>query len=299
MYKKCPDFSICTLKYNINPPKNYLSVCEYYIKNHSGVFSPLWFKFNQKIECNKYCKYFDNCKNRNNDDSSNTLLKNIFGYCTKMANILHGSVDYCENLYCKICNKETPHKYNKNGELYCQVCVDEKVWCDHCQQYESTELNSHTEHWLFYKSRTKKWIQNYLEQFEYIRLIIDYKNNIAESKSIRGIYLWRIDDIPYYCDDSEDIYCRSYDHIYEMWNSPEYWLNIRDESVIRYHTISLEVLEVCDNFISDREMHKRQIEWINTVKPMSQKCDGTDHIVPLNQRKYNIDNLKEKYLNII
>ena len=28
---------------------------------------------------------------------------------------------------------------------------------------------------------------------------------------------------------------------------------------------------------------------------MSQKCNGTDHIIQLNDRDFNLDNLKEKY----
>ena len=157
------------------------------------------------------------------------------------------------------------------------------------------EFNSHSDIWLFYKSRTKKWIQNYIEQFNYIQSIIDYKDNINKLKPIRGIYLWRINNILYYCGDSEDIYCRSYDHIYEIYNSPEYWLNIKDKNINKDHTISLEVLEKCDNSISNQKMHNIQIELINTIKPISQKYNGMDHIILLNQRKYDINNLKEKY----
>ena len=46
-------------------------------------------------------------------------------------------------------------------------------------------------------------------------------------------------------------------------------------------------------------MHNRQIEWINKLKPMSQKCDNTDHIIPLNKREYNINNIFDKYIEII
>lgn len=83
--------------------------------------------------------------------------------------------------------------------------IDCLIWCEHCQRYEIPEFNSRPEHWLFYKSITKNWIKNNNEEFENIYYIIDFKNNIDNSKPICGIYLWRIDNIPYYEGKSYDI----------------------------------------------------------------------------------------------
>lgn len=193
--------------------------------------------------------------------------------------------------FCKNCNYITPHTVDNK----CKVCeTNEYVWCNKCNKFETIERNSIPYHWLFYKAKTRKWIKQYPKQFEYIQSIIDDINNLQNLKPVRGIYLWRIDKIPYYCGDSEDILSRLYDHCYEIQNNSEYWLNIINE-VKNGHTISLEVLEECDISISNQEMHNIQIKWINELKPMSQKCDGTDHIIPLNQRNYYINNLKEMY----
>jgi len=198
--------------------------------------------------------------------------------------------------FCNCCNKETPHKYNvETGEFYCQVCAREKVWCKKHEQFETIKYNSDSSHGLFYRSVTKKWIKNFPEEFNYIQSIIDFKNNINNSKPICGIYLWRIDNIPYYGGKSYDILSRSYDHIYEMQNDSEYWLNINDSEINSKHTISIEVLQECNRNISDDKLHQIELEWIDKIKPISQKCNGTDHIIPLNQRDYTINNLKEKY----
>ena len=266
-------------------------------KDWGGCMSSEWWIFESNIPCNKKCSELNGC--------DKNCLKNKWGWCKNILNFGFGNLQ-CSNIeikFCEKCNRETPHKYNVEiNEFYCQVCDGEKVWCEKHQQFETVNYNSDPSHGLFYKSITKNWIKNNNEEFENIYYIIDFKNNIDNSKPICGIYLWRIDNIPYYGGKSYDILSRSYDHIYEMQNDPEYWLNINDQEINRNHTISVEVLQECDRNISDDELHNIELEWIAKIKPMSQKCNGTDHIIPLNQRYYNIDNLKEKYnerINII
>ena len=176
---RCPDFENCIdindAKINnlllTNPLKNYLGVCEQYVLNHSGIFSPLWYIFNQiNINCNSNCENINICKNITKENKN----KNIFGFCDIVADKLHGKVKYCKNLYCNICNKETLHKYNtETKELYCQVCAGEKVWCKIHEQFEAVNYNSSPNHGLFYKTKTTKWIKDFYEEFEYIQSVIN------------------------------------------------------------------------------------------------------------------------------
>lgn len=58
--------------------------------------------------------------------------------------------------------------------------------------------------------------------------------------------------------------------------------------------LTLEILEECN----PKELHDKEFYWINKYKPMSQKCtnDGKfDNIILYNQRKFNINNISEKY----
>ena len=254
-------------------------------------------KFFTCLKCNPEAKgsmYYKFC----NECQKETL--HVGEFCIncnpEKFNFIHKNKQRIYIKFCSCCNKETPHKYNvETREFYCQVCDGEKVWCEKHEQFETIKYNSDPSHGLFYKSVTTKWIKNFPEEFNYIQSIIDFNNNINNSKPICGIYLWRIDNIPYYGGKSYDILSRSYDHIYEMQNDPEYWLNINDPEINSKHTISIEVLQECDKNISDDELHNIELEWIAKIKPISQKCNGTDHIIPLNQRDYNIYNLKEKY----
>lgn len=73
----------------------------------------------------------------------------------------------------------------------------------------------------------------------------------------------------------------------EIVESPEYWLNIVDN--LNSHILSIKVLEECDI----KDLNNREKYWINYsgLNPISQKCDGTDRIIPLNERNFSLDNL--------
>ena len=58
--------------------------------------------------------------------------------------------------------------------------------------------------------------------------------------------------------------------------------------------LEIKTLEIMEN-IDHEKLDDIEIKWINKLKPMSQKCDGTDHIIPLKLRDFNLYNLKEKY----
>ena len=75
-----------------------------------------------------------------------------------------------------------------------------------------------------------------------------------------------------------------------MLTFPEYWLEIKNEIQNGKHKLRIEFIEY-----KQKELDNKELEWINKLKPMSQKCDGTDCIIPLEERNYDITNLKEVY----
>lgn len=80
--------------------------------------------FSYNIDCNENCKYYKNCKNKDNKN----LLKNKWGYCKEYENSWHKSNIIFMN--CKCCNNmETPHKFNnKTKKFECQVCNGNYVY---------------------------------------------------------------------------------------------------------------------------------------------------------------------------
>ena len=188
--------------------------------------------------------------------------------------------------HCIICGIETPHKYNDNNELYCQVCSGERVWCEHCQKWETINYNSQKEHWLFYKSITKQWISNNQSLLEKVQNIIEGDYSILlNSHAISGVYGWFLNGTCLYIGKSVDIYSRSLDHIMNMWLYPEEWYMITPyiDTFPANNKLELLILETSNN-IEDGDLWHSELQWINKLNPDSQKCDGTDHIRSLHDR---------------
>ena len=116
---------------------------------------------------------------------ANKVIKNIIenyklpGNCTKCGNFCEenernvtGLCKICSHesdlIFCKECKMKTPHYYNSNSELVCKVCSGELIWCDHCNKWETKERNSILNHWIHYKSKTKKWIKEHPEEVEFL-----------------------------------------------------------------------------------------------------------------------------------
>lgn len=209
---------------------------------------------------------------------------------------------------CNICEKETPHrlkrnkKDNANDSLECLVCSVEYVWCEKCNQWENIHFNSKPLHWVYYKSRSKTFaienediINNFLLNIIGLNLIINLNNNDSDHNDFNGnnilcgIYTWYIDNVPYYVGQSKDFLSRIYDHVYEMFNYPEFWVNIVNE-INNGHT-----LEIKFDKYKKEDLDKMELLYINILKPMSQKCDGNDNVILFENRDYDINNLKEKY----
>lgn len=187
--------------------------------------------------------------------------------------------------HCIVCGIETPHKYNDNNELYCQVCAGERVWCERCQKWETINYNSQ-KHWLFYKSKTRQWINNNQSLLEKVQNIIEGDYSILlNSPAISGVYGWFLNGTCLYIGKSVDIYSRSLDHIMNMWLYPEEWYMITPyiDTFPTNNKLELLILET-SNDIADSDLWHSELQWINKLNPDSQKCDGTDHIRSLRDR---------------
>lgn len=146
----------------------------------------------------------------------------------------------------------------------------------------------------YYKELTNNWIYNKPEELEYLKEnLIDKENILSSNNNIIGIYCWYIDGIPYYIGQSTEIQNRILDHLYNIQNFSDFWCNIKD-NLNEKHVLEIKTLEIMEN-IDHEKLDDIEIKWINKLKPMSQKCDGTDHIIPLKLRDFNLYNLKEKY----
>lgn len=150
---------------------------------------------------------------------------------------------------------------------------------------------------MFYKSKTKEWIDLNYNKLDYtISHIIDKNNIFKENYNVCGIYCWKIDNIPYYIGQSTEIYNRSLDHIFTINTFPKWWLNIIDN--LDLHQLKLSILIKCDK----KDLNYYEEYFINQLKPLSQYIENKtfkyDYIIPLKLRDFNLNNLKEKYYKI-
>lgn len=136
------------------------------------------------------------------------------------------------------------------------------------------------------------WIKNYPNQFNFIKENTINFNNIYNNINIKlfYVYCWLIDGIPYYIGESGEIIFRLYHHMYEIYNSPEYWVYIKNN--FNNHKLSVIIL---DKKYTKKDIVKSQLRFIKILKPLSQKCNGTDHIIKLENRNFNLFNIKDKW----
>jgi len=180
------------------------------------------------------------------------------------------------------------------------------VWCDHCQQYEDPDFNSISNHWEekdkneFFIYRI--WKDDHSEDVSFLESNIVGFDKLLDNKIHCGIYRWYIDSIPFYYGQSINILRRSHEHFINIIDSSEYWLNIYEEmknnndnniSNNKIHTLSIDFVECNEN-----ELDSLEKKLILRDKPMTQICTNDnkyDNIIPLNQRDFNLENLKDKY----
>lgn len=213
-------------------------------------------------------------------------------------NLINGGI---EIRTCKESCLETPHKYNKKTkEWECQHCSGEKVWCNHCQQWERVSYNSKPYHWIYWASLTKKWILENKELCNFLERKIKNFDELLNYKSqIYGIYGWYINNVCVYIGESANILDRSYWHMMNICEFPEYWYNVINH--LENNVIEVRIIEEVDRNkkeyinLTSEEFKKNvlkplELKYINKLKPDSQKCDGkTDNIIDINLRRFKIN----------
>ena len=201
--------------------------------------------------------------------------------------------------FCEKCNCETPHKYNKEtNELYCQSCKNEKIWCERCERWEIPSFNSKPNHWMFWATETKQWIDDNPNKVAIAKKIIIGLNDLLNSPVITGVYGWFVNDQISYVGESIDILTRSWNHIMYIFEEPDYWYNVID--YFDKNKIEVKILKSidknCNEYknMSNKEFKKNvlkplELDFIAKLHPDSQKCDGTDHIRPIEEREIQIN----------
>ena len=176
--------------------------------------------------------------------------------------------------------------------------VNSLVWCPHCERWETPSFNSRPNHWMFWAAETKQWMDDNSEKVDLAKKIIIGLNNLLNSPVITGVYGWFINDKISYVGESMDILTRSWNHIMYIFEEPDYWYNIID--YFDKNKIEVKILESVDRNdqkyknMTNKEFKSQvlkplELKWINKLKPDSQRCDGTDHIRPIKERKIKIN----------
>lgn len=262
-----------------NDPEYRKRIQQVRSKNAKNYLIPYWKEHKDQLILNnieiRKPKFCEKCNKVTPHNGSFCLICHPESNCAT-TNIIQYS-------FCFICNQETPHDLENN----CQVCSGEKIWCEHCQKFETISYNSIQDHWVYYKSRTLNWIKDNKELVEFLENYIGGFDAIID-KNISGIYCWYVCNKPWYIGQSADILSRSYDHMKSFYESPEYFDFYKRDSIEKIindesYNIKVEVLEECNQ----ENLNEKEIYWINKLKPLSQLCDSTDHIIPLNQRNFN------------
>ena len=83
-----------------------------------------------------------------------------------------------------------------------------------------------------------------------------------------------------------------------IFEEPDYWYNV--VNYLDKNKIEVKILENIDRNdpkyknMTSKEFKSQvlkplELKWIKELKPDSQKCDGTDHIRPISERKIQIN----------
>lgn len=197
---------------------------------------------------------------------------------------------------CKEHGEKSPHrKESLNGDYKCLVCSGNYIWCELCKQWEP--LYFHDIEGDFYKKITNNWIKENLEIVKFLEEKIKGFNALLNSSKICGIYGWVINENIIYIGQSTDILSRSYDHMMNIVKYPEFWYNIfnrLDKNILEIrileeiNTKSEKYRNMANKEFKEQVLNPLELKYIEELKPDSQKCDGTDRIKPINERKFKI-----------
>ena len=186
----------------------------------------------------------------------------------------------------------------KRNGLSFESFVNSLVWCPHCERWETPSFNSRPNHWMFWAAETKQWMDDNSEKVNLAKKIIVGLDVLLNSSAITGVYGWFINGKISYVGESMDILTRSWNHIMYIFEEPDYWYNVID--YLDKNKIEVKILESVDRNdqkyknMTSKEFKSQvlkplELKWIDKLHPDSQKCDGTDHIIPVKEREIKIN----------
>ena len=191
------------------------------------------------------------------------------------------------------------YKYlSRQNNLSFESLINSLVWCNHCERWETPSFNSRPNHWMFWAAETKQWMDDNSDKVSLAKKIIVGLNDLLNSPVITGVYGWFINDKISYVGESMDVLTRSWNHIMYIFEEPDYWYDVID--YIEKNKIEVKILKSVDRNdqkyinLSSKEFKSQvlkplELDFISKLHPDSQKCDGTDHIRPINQRQIKIN----------
>lgn len=170
--------------------------------------------------------------------------------------------------HCAVCGRNAPHMNQK-----CMVCDGRYVWCEECQEWESVTFHADPLHRSkSFRGVAYSWMRANHDTFVAMSDAID--GHSTALKDVSGVYCWYVNNVPFYIGQSGDIWERCIDHIYHIKNDPEWWANvINDLSSLR-----LEILAEMPGSTAE-ERKAKELRLIAELRPVSQKCDGTDRVL--------------------
>ena len=198
----------------------------------------------------------------------------------------------------KIRNVRKYKSLAKRNGLSFESFINSLVWCPHCERWETPSFNSKSNHWMFWEAETRQWMSDNPDKVNLAKKIIKGLDILLNSSTITGVYGWFINDQISYVGESMDILTRSWNHIMYIFEEPDYWydvINYMDKNKIEVRVLKSvnkndpKYINFSSKEFKSQVLKPLELDFISKLYPDSQKCDGTDHIRPINQRQIKIN----------
>lgn len=278
---KCENLDQCEHR---NDLKNSYGWCGFKLLAPKGASGKEYRTFDSTMKCNQECKFIRLCDQNDKERS----LKNYLGYCEfsvkRSGRSAPTFIEYRGKLYWK---NILTYKYLYVEDVILMLENGEKI-SKHFMKIDGE--------WFYgkYHFRTGEIChsQSKIKSLEKIGFKPDNKLYDLLKDSIIGIeclktvkscvYCWYIMDYPFYVGETKNLYNRSISHMTHIVYDPEYWCHALDLGM----KIEIRMLKKYNVEVSKQQRKQDEIYYIGMLKPISQKCDGTDYIKQLEERIY-------------
>lgn len=171
---------------------------------------------------------------------------------------------------------------NSAGNL--EKLLEEKlVWCDHCKAWETKEFNEQIYHWVHWSILYRKLTHDGVEEPRKLAEFLNIEERFSGYECC--IYAIESDGVCYVGQTKEPVN-RFLAHLCNVYMYPQYWTKNKSENIVQdildgRYEFNFKILEKCDTSM----LNERELYWIEKLQPWSQKCNGTDNIKSLEERK--------------